>query len=97
MVITLYDVSSTPAAPVEIDVDDLAEQIRRAAYRFWVSERRMPEAIIVPTQLGQVLTTTAGVPLIKGLSVYGLFPVDEMTHIPIIGRDAAIDPLFQFI
>lgn len=93
---TLYQLRGEPL-PLVVDSAELSATIRAAAHRFWISERRMPAAVIVSTQLAQALTNATGVPLTGELRFFGNFALDDLAEAPIIARDAFLDPLFQFI
>jgi hypothetical protein len=80
-----------------IDLVELVARIRQAAYLFWVSERRMPVAVVISTQLAQVLTGKTGKTVYTGLCDYGIIMLDDVTHVPLLGRDAYLDPLFLFL
>ena len=71
----------------------LLADIQFSMYRFWLSERRMPAAIVVSTQVAQFLTNQAGMHLGSTLQVYG-----QISDVPLLGRDAFVeDPLFELI
>lgn len=97
MEVTLYETRSQPPTAVTVDIAALVRHIRAAAYRFWVSERRMPAAVVVPLQLAQAMTNSVGAPLSGELRCFGSFALDDLAEVPIIARDAFLDPLFQFI
>jgi hypothetical protein len=97
VIITLYELRFGQPEPVIIDVDQLEADIRHAAYRFWVSERRMPAAIIIPLQLGQALTGTTGITIFDKLKLFGAFPVDDVDLVPLLAREASLDPLFILV
>lgn len=93
----IYDFKTTPPTRISIDTNEMMVNIRRAAYRFWVSEYRMPAALVIPLQLAQVVTGSSSFKLIGELYYYGMVKLDEITSVPVLARDAHVDPLFQFI
>jgi hypothetical protein len=93
----VYDFTKNPIEPIEIDEDELYASMRLAAHRFWISERRMPAAVIVSLQLAQALTGTVATHQLGELHFYGGVFLDEVTNVPLIARSAYLDPLFQFI
>ncbi len=74
----------------------LEKDMVQAVYRFWVSERRMPAAIVIPRQLAQKLQFESR-PLIGEVCEHGVFHFSEIDRIPVLSREAYIDPLFTLI
>lgn len=97
MEITLYNLRVTPPDPCVVDVDALMATMRGAAYRFWLSERRMPAAVVVCLQMAHALTASTATHRLGALHFYGSIALDESTTVPLIAREAFSDPLFQFI
>ena len=95
--IEVYRTYEEHAETLRLDVDAFYTDIRRAAYRFWVSERRMPAAVVMSLQLAQAFTSGGGVLVGGELLHFGLIALDEITVVPLLARPAALDPLFQFI
>jgi hypothetical protein len=95
--VTLYRYSNDTPSPYLVDLPTLFATIQLAAYRFWLSERRVPAAIIIPSQLAIAMVNSVGHPLVGGLRYVCDFILDDHTPVPMLSRDAAVDPLFQFI
>jgi hypothetical protein len=96
-IITLYDTrafvgSTVFPAPEIVDLDELEQNMRRAMQRFWLSERRMPAAIVIPLQLARNLDHVNLFPLIGELYHVGVFD-----DIPLLARESYIDPLFLLL
>ena len=95
--ITVFAASDYRARPVQLDRSQLLRDIRTAAYRFWLSERRPASAIVVSFAFGEALLLDTGEQLVGDLRIFGTLDIDDLTHIPVIGRPGALDPLFQFL
>jgi hypothetical protein len=94
----VYDLLHDPVTEIELDKDDLTRDLHRAIYRFWLNERRMPSAVIMPTQLAWQFSDDGFVQdLVGDLRWYGNVQVSEIDSIPILGRPSHIDPLFMLI
>lgn len=88
----LYDTQVTPPQRKAHARSEIARDLQFAIYRFQTSERRMPAAIVMPTQLAREFMEDTGHHLIGDLSMYGI-----LDGIPVLGRDAQLDPLYQLI
>jgi hypothetical protein len=95
--ITVYQTRDLEQAePLRMSRTTLFEQIRYGGYRFWVSERRMPAAIVLASQVAEALMENPGTVLIGNLRHYGYVSIMDQA-VPVIGREAYIDPLVTFL
>jgi len=87
--IILYDTRTS--TPLTINVTQLESDLHFAIARFSHSERRFPAAIVISMQLARHLDIPL-TPLLGNLYQAGFFAT-----IPLIVREAYLDPLFQLI
>jgi hypothetical protein len=97
MEMTLYRIVEDRPLPVVVDIAEFTQMIRAAAYRFWLSERRVPSAVIFPRQVATALLSSTGKQLVGNIMYLGEFAVDDHTSVPMLTRDSSLDPMFQFI
>ncbi len=95
-IVEVYRTRNYSSDPILIQVEDFFAQIRFAAYRFWLSERRLPVALIV-CELLALEVFGEGFEISRGLKTHGLFQIDDQASVVILGRPGDLDPLFQFI
>jgi hypothetical protein len=89
--ILVYNTRSRIPLEERIDVAQLEADMRYAIARFSNSEQRLPAAIVLPLQVARNLDVPL-TPLVGGLFSAGLFDA-----IPLLAREAYLDPLFVLL
>lgn len=93
----VYATEDYQSRPVDFDSFRVAKDIRRAAHYFWLSERRMPAAIVMSIEVAQAFTGSGGTLVGGELLNFGLMDLDGITSVPLLGRPGSIDPLWSFL
>jgi hypothetical protein len=88
--ITLYHTRDAVLTE-QLDLEEFSANLHYAISRFSNSERRSPAAIIIPLQVARNLQVVL-VPLLGELYSVGTFD-----SIPLLAREAYLDPLFLLI
>jgi fibrillarin-like rRNA methylase len=94
--ISAYKTEDYQSRIVHFERNELIVMIRGAAYRFYNSQRRNPAAIVMCRHLALQLSSVDQM-LFPNVSYHGVFALDDVTTVPLLGRPGDLDPIFQFL
>lgn len=82
---------------VKVDLDSIATSLQWSIHRFWESERRLPAAVIMSTQLAREFSEDPEWLIVPGVVYHTEVVISDHERIPLLSREAYIDPFFILV